>query len=467
LKNAKSEITLNQEQQETNSFMNRIVRAYVEGFCWVLSYYYQGVPSWKWYYPYHYAPFASDFVDIGALKIEFELSEPFKPVEQLMGVLPAARSVCYFHHFILRILTITYSNKHIPAPFRQLMEDEESPIIDFYPRDFKIDMNGKKAAWQGVSLLPFIDASRLLSAMQPIYPTLSAEDIELNQLSTERLFVGHKHKLFEPFCGLYAKKLDKAVKLAGAISGWVSLDNQVTIPGCMFHTPFEELNARFTDLPDTKSISVMFSLVDINTGEKRPPRFEGVLLPGVKLPPKMLSREDVDRIRMPDRHGDRVSGYTYGNRGPGGGGRRGGYQGNNYQSNHYQSSPRGGYNNQRGGSGYRGNSPHGYQNQSFPPRRHSPHTEGYNSSYQGRGQAPYHQNQSSRSYSPPGGGYQPDYHSTYGTSPSGGGRPSHYSGGGGYRGRGGPRGGYGNQTYIRGGRGDSMSKDEFGRDVRR
>lgn len=61
-------------------FRNQVALHYVRGLCWVLRYYYQGCASWKWYFPYHYAPFASDFCNIAGLSTEFETgTEPVSP----------------------------------------------------------------------------------------------------------------------------------------------------------------------------------------------------------------------------------------------------------------------------------------------------------------------------------------------------------------------------------------------------
>ena len=45
------------------------------------------------------------------------------------------------------------------------MTDPESPLIDFYPKEFVQDMNGKKQEWEAVVKIPFIDQERLLRAM--------------------------------------------------------------------------------------------------------------------------------------------------------------------------------------------------------------------------------------------------------------------------------------------------------------
>jgi 5'-3' exoribonuclease 2 len=177
------------------AFRHQVAKAYVEGLAWVLLYYFQGCPSWTWYYPYHYAPFAADFVDLDQMDVKFVKGKAFKPFEQLMGVLPAA------------------SNHAIPEVFRSLMSDKDSEILDFYPEDFPIDLNGKKFAWQGVALLPFIDEKRLLDAMATKYPLLSAEDAARNETGKDVLILSDRHPLYEEIATHFYSKRQGASRL--------------------------------------------------------------------------------------------------------------------------------------------------------------------------------------------------------------------------------------------------------------
>lgn len=127
--------------------LRKLTENYVQGLQWVLYYYYRGVASWPWFYGYHYSPMISDVKRGLKADINFKLGQPFKPYQQLMGVLPD------------RSKTI------VPEAYHPLMTNAESPIIDFYPRDFNLDMNGKKQDWEAVVKIPFIEEDRLLKAM--------------------------------------------------------------------------------------------------------------------------------------------------------------------------------------------------------------------------------------------------------------------------------------------------------------
>lgn len=70
-----------------------------------------------------------------------------------MGVLPAA------------------SKNLLPICYHDLMTNEESPIKQYYPEEFRKDLNGKKQDWEAVVLVPFIDevCIRILYVIQIFY----------------------------------------------------------------------------------------------------------------------------------------------------------------------------------------------------------------------------------------------------------------------------------------------------------
>lgn len=164
--------------ESVDKISKQVADEYFIGLCWVMLYYYQGCPDWKWFFPFHYACFASDFKNIEQINVEFDrTAKPFKPLEQLMSVFPAA------------------SSKNLPPTWRELMSRNDSPIIDFYPTTFKIDLNGKKAAWMGVALLPFIDEERLFAALKTVYKDLTESEKRRNCHGSHLIFTSKKHSI--------------------------------------------------------------------------------------------------------------------------------------------------------------------------------------------------------------------------------------------------------------------------------
>ncbi|XP_057208835.1 5'-3' exoribonuclease 2 isoform X2 [Triplophysa rosa] len=338
-----------------DEFRKKVVMSYVEGLCWVLRYYYQGCASWKWYFPFHYAPFASDFKDIKGMFSDFEKdTKPFKPLEQLMGVFPAA------------------SGNFLPTSWRALMTDPESSIIDFYPDDFAIDLNGKKYAWQGVALLPFVDERRLRAALDDVYPDLTEEENRRNSLGSDVVFVGKSHPLCDFIRELYLAESHEVTEipaeLCHGIQGILNLDDDPILPDKPVQSPIPMLR----DNTSNSAIGIKFKDPQYEASYV----FRAVVLPGAKMPNKVLKPGDWEQSnRGPwrpqlgfnpnrqqahlDQSGFRKLNHHVGrNQGPGlfgSGPPRGGHHGGrqysnappprNYQGN-YGSSQRGNYSSQ-------------------------------------------------------------------------------------------------------------------------
>ncbi|KAK0550358.1 exonuclease II Exo2 [Tilletia horrida] len=172
---------------------------YIEGLQWVLKYYYSGVASWGWFYNYHYAPQITDLKDVAEMRFNFDLGTPFRPFDQLMGVLPAA------------------SSAHIPEPFRDLMTNPESPIKHFYPDNFEADLNGKSADWEAVVKIPFIDEKKLLEALDKRAVLLTAEEKARNTHGVSSRFTYDEketHLLASPVPGVFPDITHSRAKIA-------------------------------------------------------------------------------------------------------------------------------------------------------------------------------------------------------------------------------------------------------------
>lgn len=146
--------------------IKKLVYEYTRGMVFVLKYYLYNIPTFDWFYPYHYAPLLTDiynYLPEDIDNLEFDFVEPLSPLEQLLCVLPPQ------------------SYRLVPKELHPLMLSKDTPLIHMYPKSFKIDLEGKKNDYEGICLLPFTDSDLIRREFKNVCDKLSDTDKRRNQ----------------------------------------------------------------------------------------------------------------------------------------------------------------------------------------------------------------------------------------------------------------------------------------------
>eukprot|EP01119_Soliformovum_irregulare_P001499 TRINITY_DN111_c0_g2_i5.p1 TRINITY_DN111_c0_g2~~TRINITY_DN111_c0_g2_i5.p1 ORF type:complete len:801 (-),score=156.66 TRINITY_DN111_c0_g2_i5:2510-4648(-) len=156
--------------------LDRVLQEYVKGLLWTYHYYYTGCVSWRWYYPYYYAPLASDlapYLQSHDPQLTWDDAPPPSPFAALLAVIPPSCS-----HLL-------------PASYRPLMDDPNSPLAHLHRSSrISVDREGCANPWQYLLRVPFPDLDRVEDSLRKISSnTLTSEEERRNMVDTPSLFL--------------------------------------------------------------------------------------------------------------------------------------------------------------------------------------------------------------------------------------------------------------------------------------
>ena len=147
--------------EEMQPKINEVCCDYIRSLIFTLHYYLDELPSWTAFYPHRVAPFPSDIlITLRSTRnlnkvIKFVKGTPVTPFQQLMMVLPPQNDI-------------------LPASYRRLMTSPSSPIKQYYPAQFPLDVVAGGKYIYTEPILPEIDATKIIKATTAIRPKLSA-----------------------------------------------------------------------------------------------------------------------------------------------------------------------------------------------------------------------------------------------------------------------------------------------------
>jgi 5'-3' exonuclease len=163
-------------------FADTLSQNYIEGLFWVTKYYFEECTNWRWQYKYSHAPFLSDIADYiqrnSLKKINKSISNVSNPpaniYTQLVSVIP---------------------NKYceiLPENLRHLTGSINSPIIDMYPIDYKLDTLYKTVLYKCIPDIPYLDLARIQSAIDDVLEVNPYTNYDNSKICDNEIHVYHK-----------------------------------------------------------------------------------------------------------------------------------------------------------------------------------------------------------------------------------------------------------------------------------
>ena len=154
-----------------DSDLTEICHEYLTGLQWIITYYRKGIPDWNWYFPFFYAPFLKDLAkSCSTFKFKkFELNNPTTPYLQLLSVLPPQ------------------SSNLLPKPLDSLITTN-SEISKYYPREFEIDLSGKRREWEGIVIIPVVNFELVKKVYNENVDKIPQDSKKLNRMGYSYIY---------------------------------------------------------------------------------------------------------------------------------------------------------------------------------------------------------------------------------------------------------------------------------------
>jgi 5'-3' exonuclease len=148
--------------------IDQICEDYIRALQWIARYYFTGCPDWHWFYEHEATPLLSDLVAYVESRgeaindVTFVENGPVEPYLQLLTILPPQ------------------SAHLLPAPYRFIMCNDDSPVIYYYPTEFDFEYYGHKFLWECHPKVPMISPSELIEFIDHYKQKLTMEEKKRN-----------------------------------------------------------------------------------------------------------------------------------------------------------------------------------------------------------------------------------------------------------------------------------------------